>query len=105
MLNEIQRLSDTLGRILLHADHLAAENQRLREALEQAQADATQLRDEREAMTADRAMLNAKIEEAQQRIQTILDKLPTVADTRQLNLLQTPADSAPEQDQRPGDVA
>lgn len=92
MLNEIQHLSDTLGRILLHADRLAADNQRLREALEEAQADAARMREEREAMTADRELLNAKIEEAQQRIQTILDKLPTAADTRQLDLLQTPID-------------
>lgn len=97
MLNEIQRLSDTLGRILLHADRLAADNQRLREALEEAQADAARMREEREAMTADRELLNAKIEEAQQRIQTILDKLPTAADTRQLDLLQAKSndDAAP----------
>lgn len=94
MLNEIQHLSDTLGRILLHADQLAADNQRLREALEEAQADASRMREEREAMTADRELLNAKIEEAQQRIQTILDKLPTAADTRQLDLLQAQADGS-----------
>jgi predicted nucleic acid-binding Zn-ribbon protein len=103
MLNEIQHLSDTLGRILLHADQLAADNQRLRAALEEAQADAARMREEREAMTADRELLNAKIEEAQQRIQTILDKLPTAADTRQLDLLQAPTDGG--EPPRSGDTA
>jgi len=32
-------------------------------------------------------VLNAKIEEAQLRIQSILDKLPTATDARQLDLL------------------
>ena len=38
-------------------------------------------------MAADRELLNIKIEEAQLRIQSILDKLPTASDARQLDLL------------------
>lgn len=39
-------------------------------------------------MAADRELLNIKIEEAQLRIQSILDKLPTATDARQLDLLE-----------------
>ncbi|XQU68496.1 hypothetical protein OJJOAM_001227 [Cupriavidus sp. H18C1] len=52
------------------------------------QAEAAQLRSDREAMAADRELLNIKIEEAQLRIQSILDKLPTATDARQLDLLE-----------------
>ncbi len=48
-------------------------------------------------MAADRELLNIKIEEAQLRIQSILDKLPTASDSRQLDLLDEGAgSSAPE---------
>ena len=70
-----------------HADALAAENQRLRAEVERLQAEAEASKTERDAMVADRSVLNAKIEEAQLRIQSILDKLPTATDARQLDLL------------------
>ncbi len=87
MLTELEQLAAKIGRVLHHADTLAAENQRLREEIERLQADASQLRGDREAMAADRELLNIKIEEAQLRIQSILDKLPTASDARQLDLL------------------
>lgn len=92
MLNELEQLAAKIGRVLHHADTLAAENQRLREDIERLKAEAGQLRSEREAMAADRELLNIKIEEAQLRIQSILDKLPTASDARQLDLL---GESAP----------
>ncbi|MNY30677.1 hypothetical protein D3C86_1647960 [compost metagenome] len=73
--------------MLHHADTLAAENQRLRAEIDRLRAEASQLRTDREAMAADRELLNIKIEEAQLRIQSILDKLPTASDARQLDLL------------------
>ncbi|UXC35483.1 hypothetical protein K6V71_20125 [Cupriavidus gilardii] len=87
MLTELEQLAAKIGRVLHHADTLAAENQRLREEIERLQAEAAQLRSDREAMAADRELLNIKIEEAQLRIQSILDKLPTATDARQLDLL------------------
>lgn len=87
MLTELEQLAAKIGRVLHHADTLAAENQRLREDIERLRAEAAQLRSDREAMAADRELLNIKIEEAQLRIQSILDKLPTATDARQLDLL------------------
>lgn len=87
MLNELEQLAAKIGRVLHHADTLAAENQRLREEIERLRAETAQLRGDREAMAADRELLNIKIEEAQLRIQSILDKLPTASDARQLDLL------------------
>ncbi|AGH84876.1 MULTISPECIES: hypothetical protein [Ralstonia solanacearum species complex] len=96
MLNELEQLADKIARVLRHADALAAENQRLRAEVERLQAEAEIARTERDAMVADRSVLNAKIEEAQLRIQSILDKLPTGSDARQLDLLGQPAgESAP----------
>lgn len=87
MLNELEQLAGKIARVLRHADALAAENQRLRAEVERLQAEADVAKTERDAMLADRSVLNAKIEEAQLRIQSILDKLPTGTDTRQLDLL------------------
>ncbi|WP_066731963.1 hypothetical protein [Cupriavidus sp. D384] len=87
MLNELEQLAAKIGRVLHHADTLAAENQRLRAEIDRLQAEASTLRADREAMAADRELLNIKIEEAQLRIQSILDKLPTASDARQLDLL------------------
>ncbi|CAG2142567.1 hypothetical protein [Cupriavidus plantarum] len=94
MLTELEQLAAKIGRVLHHADTLAAENQRLRAEIDRLQAEATQLRGEREAMAADRELLNIKIEEAQLRIQSILDKLPTASDARQLDLLGEPGAAA-----------
>jgi len=87
MLNELEQLAGKIARVLRHADALAAENQRLRAEVERLQAEAEASKTERDAMVADRSVLNAKIEEAQLRIQSILDKLPTATDARQLDLL------------------
>ena len=87
MLNELEHLADKIARVLRHADALAAENQRLRAEVERLTAEAEVSKTERDAMVADRSVLNAKIEEAQLRIQSILDKLPTASDARQLDLL------------------
>lgn len=87
MLTELEQLAAKIGRVLHHADTLAAENQRLRDEIARLESETAQLRGEREAMAADRELLNIKIEEAQLRIQSILDKLPTASDTRQLDLL------------------
>lgn len=87
MLTELEQLAAKIGRVLHHADTLAAENQRLRDEIDRLRAEAAQLRSDREAMAADRELLNIKIEEAQLRIQSILDKLPTASDARQLDLL------------------
>ena len=57
-------------------------------------------------MAADRELLNIKIEEAQLRIQSILDKLPTASDARQLDLLgEGAAAQGPGTDKAPGEHA
>src|SRR5213595_3727926 len=58
MLTELEQLAAKIGRVLHHADTLAAENQRLREEIERLRAEASQLRGDREAMAADRELLN-----------------------------------------------
>ncbi len=82
MLNELEQLAAKIGRACITHDTLAAENQRLRAEIDRLRAEASQLRTDREAMAADRELLNIKIEEAQLRIQSILDKLPTASDAR-----------------------
>ena len=106
MLNELEQLAAKIGRVLHHADTLAAENQRLRAEIDRLQSEAGQLRADREAMAADRELLNIKIEEAQLRIQSILDKLPTASDARQLDLLgDGPRAAAEGSQQAPGEHA
>ena len=105
MLNELEQLAAKIGRVLHHADTLAAENQRLRDEIARLEGEATQLRNEREAMATDGELLNIKIEEAQLRIQSILDKLPTASDTRQLDLLGEGAAAGAEPHKAPGEHA
>ena len=60
------------------------------------------LADAVKALHQDRSQLEAKIEDAQKRIQHILSRLPEQSDGRQLNLLSEPATPTnPEDDNEP----
>jgi uncharacterized coiled-coil DUF342 family protein len=83
MLNELETLSQNIGRLIEinqrhHEARLALEAQL---AQSQAQCDATraeleQVREERNALQAERDALSAKIDDAQVRLNAILEKLP-----------------------------
>ena len=88
-----------------HTPHIASESvdadpigtsiQRLSKKI-QAVADAVKV------LNQDRGQLEAKIEDAQKRIQHILSRLPEQSDGRQLNLLGEPAaPTNPEDDSEP----
>jgi septal ring factor EnvC (AmiA/AmiB activator) len=112
MLNELETLSQNIGRLIA----ISQRHQEARQALEaqlaqsRAEGEATrvaldQMRDERNALQADRDALSAKIDDAQVRLNAILEKLPrgrTHSDTdSQLDLL-VPAYS---KEDTPGEAA
>lgn len=77
------------------ADPISTSIQRLSKKI-QAVADAVKV------LNQDRGQLEAKIEDAQKRIQHILSRLPEQSDGRQLNLLGEPAaPTNPEDDSEP----
>ena len=77
------------------ADPISASIERLSKKI-QAVADAVKV------LNQDRGQLEAKIEDAQKRIQHILSRLPEQSDGRQLNLLGEPAaPTNPEDDSEP----
>ena len=79
----------------VESDPIAASIQRLSKKI-QAVADAVK------ALHQDRSQLEAKIEDAQKRIQHILSRLPEQSDGRQLNLLGEPVTPTnPEDDNEP----
>ncbi|WP_296657913.1 ATPase [Paraburkholderia sp.] len=83
MLNELETLSQNIGRLIeinrLH--HEARQALEAQLAQLQSQCDATraeleQVREERNALQAERDALSAKIDDAQVRLNAILEKLP-----------------------------
>ncbi|KVD77584.1 ATPase [Burkholderia sp. ABCPW 14] len=83
MLNELETLSQNIGRLIAlnqrhQAERLALEEQvaQLRTEAETLRAELEQLRDERNALAAERDTLSAKIDDAQVKLNAILEKLP-----------------------------
>ncbi|WP_028226092.1 hypothetical protein [Paraburkholderia ferrariae] len=83
MLNELETLSQNIGRLIeinqrQHEARLALEEQlaQLRAQCEATQAELEQTREERNALQAERDALSAKIDDAQVRLNAILEKLP-----------------------------
>jgi chromosome segregation ATPase len=83
MLNELETLSQNIGRLIEinqrhHEARLALEEQlaQARAQCEATQAELDQVREERNALQAERDALSAKIDDAQVRLNAILEKLP-----------------------------
>lgn len=83
MLNELETLSRNIGRLIAlnqrqHTEKLAIEEQlaQLRADAETARAELSQLRSERDALSAERDLLSSKIDDAQVKLNAILEKLP-----------------------------
>jgi regulator of replication initiation timing len=83
MLNELETLSQNIGRLIEinqqhHEARHALEEQvaQLHAQLDGARAEIEQLREERNALQAERDTLSAKIDDAQVRLNAILEKLP-----------------------------
>ncbi|AGK46211.1 hypothetical protein BTI_2852 [Burkholderia thailandensis MSMB121] len=83
MLNELETLSQNIGRLIAlnqrhQTERLALEEQvaQLRSEAQTLHAELEQLRDERNALAAERDTLSAKIDDAQVKLNAILEKLP-----------------------------
>jgi len=83
MLNELESLSQNIGRLIQiserhHQAHnvLAQQLEQLRTEYANAQDELAQMREERDALMAERDSLSAKIDDAQIRLNAILEKLP-----------------------------
>lgn len=105
MLNELETLSQNIGRLIAlnqrrHTERLALEEQvaQLRTEADAVRAELSSLRDERNALAAERDTLSAKIDDAQVKLNAILEKLPrakSVPDAEnQLDLLVPPDSDA-----------
>lgn len=94
MLNSLDLLAQRLEQALSFTRTLLQSKHDLEQEVAQLRTDAEVLRAERDAMLVERERLTSKIEDAQARIQSILDKLPPDDTARQLDLL-NPAQSAP----------
>ncbi|WP_133650790.1 ATPase [Paraburkholderia flava] len=105
MLTELETLSQNIGRLIALSQRHYAARQALEEQLTQARADCEatrveldQMREERNALQAERDALSAKIDDAQVRLNAILEKLPRAKghseQDNQLDLLA----SAPQED-------
>ncbi len=83
MLNELESLSQNIGRLIQiserhHQAHnlIAQQLEQLRTEYANAQDELAQMREERDALMAERDSLSAKIDDAQIRLNAILEKLP-----------------------------
>ena len=83
MLTELETLSQNIGRLIAVSQRHYAARQALEEQLTQARSDCDatraeleQMREERNALQAERDALSAKIDDAQVRLNAILEKLP-----------------------------
>ncbi len=105
MLNELETLSQNIGRLIAlnqrhHTERLALEDQvaQLRTESEAVRTELEQLRGERNALVAERDTLSAKIDDAQVKLNAILEKLPRTKQAAdgesQLDLLDAPQQPA-----------
>ncbi|HEY1611142.1 MAG TPA: ATPase [Paraburkholderia sp.] len=83
MLNELETLSKNIGRLVeinqrQHEARVALEEQlaQVRAQCDATRAELEQVREERNALQAERDALSAKIDDAQVRLNAILEKLP-----------------------------
>jgi chromosome segregation ATPase len=83
MLNELESLSRNIGRLIKiserhHQAHnaLALQLEQLRAEYANTQGELAAMREERDALVAERDSLSAKIDDAQIRLNAILEKLP-----------------------------
>jgi uncharacterized coiled-coil DUF342 family protein len=104
MLNELETLSQNIGRLIAVNERHQQARHALEEQLAQARrendaarAELALLRDERNALQAERDALLAKIDDAQVRLNAILEKLPPAKGPyegdSQLDLLASPSES------------
>ena len=92
MLNELDSLTHNVGRLIAAGERshrvnldLQRELERLRAEAAQTRTEIDQLRGERDALRAERDALTAKIDDAQVRLNAIIEKLPR--SKNQLDLL------------------
>lgn len=90
MLNELETLSQNIGRLIEinqqhHEARHALEEQvaQLHAQLDGSRAEIEQLREERNALQAERDTLSAKIDDAQVKLNAILEKLPRTKSVEQ----------------------
>jgi uncharacterized coiled-coil DUF342 family protein len=83
MLNELESLSENIGRLIKISERhhqareaLSAQLDELRTEYAASQDQLAQVREERDALQAERDSLSAKIDDAQVRLNAILEKLP-----------------------------
>jgi chromosome segregation ATPase len=83
MLNELESLSQNIGRLIKISERHHQARHALEEQLEHlradfanAQTELAQVREERDTLQAERDTLSAKIDDAQVRLNAILEKLP-----------------------------
>jgi uncharacterized coiled-coil DUF342 family protein len=116
MLNELESLSQNIGRLIKiserhhHAhDALSAQLDQLRAEFALAQDELAHTREERDALMAERDSLSAKIDDAQVRLNAILEKLPRAKNApepdNQLALLPPDANSSEPQTAEAADGA
>jgi len=102
MLNELESLSQNIGRLIKISERHHHARHALEEQLEQLRADyaavqgeLAQMREERDTLQTERDTLSAKIDDAQVRLNAILEKLPRAKAApepdNQLDLLATDA--------------
>jgi chromosome segregation ATPase len=83
MLNELESLSQNIGRLIKISERHRQAHQALEQQLDQlraeyasAQGELANVREERDALAAERDSLSSKIDDAQIRLNAILEKLP-----------------------------
>ncbi|KND60446.1 Chromosome segregation ATPase [Candidatus Burkholderia verschuerenii] len=83
MLNELESLSGNIGRLIQISERhnqaraaLEAQLEQMRTDFANVQAELVQMRQERDALQNERDSLSAKIDDAQVRLNAILEKLP-----------------------------
>ncbi|MDR5812631.1 MULTISPECIES: ATPase [unclassified Caballeronia] len=109
MLNELESLSGNIGRLIQISERHNQARAALQEQLEQLrteyanlQADLAQVREERDTLQSERDSLSAKIDDAQVRLNAILEKLPRAKSAQhgeadnQLDLLEADSPEAHE---------
>jgi uncharacterized coiled-coil DUF342 family protein len=108
MLSELDQLSQNITRLITISSRRILEQRELETRLAQAETDrdsarteSAALRAERDALREERDALAAKIDDAQVRLNAILEKLPhSKSSTNQLDLLEAmPADDAAEHEE------
>jgi uncharacterized coiled-coil DUF342 family protein len=110
MLNELETLSQNIGRLIAINERHREARHTLEEQLAQLRAQTAAaheelalLREERNTLEAERDALSAKIDDAQVRLNAILEKLPRtkaqIEPDSQLDLLAAPQPKEPEHDE------